>query len=105
MITTMFFLVVPLLERALRIIILLARNAEKGGGVLMPIILPNLKHSFICLILFPFLFPFPFPFPVLDFQIFHTPTGTASEFNNMKDWKTLKLEIKPSFKAGKLYFY
>ena len=99
MITTMFFVVVPLLERALRIIILLARNAEKGGGVLMPIILPNLKHSFICLILFPF------PFPVLDFQIFHTPTGTASEFNNVKDWKTLKLEIKPSFKAGKLYFY
>ena len=31
-------------------IIHLTRNVEKGGGVLMSIILPNLNHSFICLV-------------------------------------------------------
>ena len=50
----MFFVLVPFLKRAPRIIIHLARNVEKGGGVLMRITLPNLKHSFIC------------PVPVLD---------------------------------------
>ena len=34
----------------------LDRNAEKGGGVLMSVTLPNLKHSFI----------FPVPVPVPD---------------------------------------
>ena len=53
MITTMFFVLVPLLKRAPRVIIHLARNAEKGGGVLMSLILPNLKHSFISPILVP----------------------------------------------------
>ena len=49
MITTiMFFVLVPFLKRAPRIIIHLATNVEKGGGVLMRITLPNLKHSFIC---------------------------------------------------------
>ena len=52
MITTMFFILVPFLKRAPCIIIHLARNAEKGGGVLMSIILPNLNHSFV---------PVPFP--------------------------------------------
>ena len=47
MITTMFFILVPFLKRAPCIIIHLARNAEKGGGVLMSIILPNLNHSFV----------------------------------------------------------
>ena len=42
-------------------IIHLARNVEKGGGVLMLIILPNLKHSFISPVLIP------------DFLVFHTP--------------------------------
>ena len=54
MITTMFFILVPFLKRAPCIIIHLARNAEKGGGVLMSIILPNLNHSFV---------PVPVPFP------------------------------------------
>ena len=44
-------------------IIQLARNVEKGGGVLMLIILPNLKHSFIS----------PVPVPDPDFWVFHTP--------------------------------
>ena len=44
----MFFVLVPFLKRAPRIIIHLARNAEKGGGVLMSITLSNLKHSFMC---------------------------------------------------------
>ena len=35
MITTMFFVLVPFLKRDPRIVIHLARNAEKGGGVLM----------------------------------------------------------------------
>ena len=48
----MFFILVPFLKRAPCIIIHLARNAEKGGGVLMSIILPNLNHSFV---------PVPFP--------------------------------------------
>ena len=47
MITPMFFILVPFLKRAPCIIIHLARNAEKGGGVLMSIILPNLNHSFV----------------------------------------------------------
>ena len=59
----MFFVPVTVLKRAPRIIIHLARNAEKGGGVLMSITVPNLKHSFI----------FPDPVPVLDFLVFHTP--------------------------------
>ena len=57
--------------QSLRMIIYLARNTEKGGGVLMSIILPNLKHLFICPI------PIPVPFPVVDsgsgFHGFHTP--------------------------------
>ena len=57
MITTMFFILVPFLKRAPCIIIHLARNAEKGGGVLMSIILPNLNHSFV---------PVPVPVPVPD---------------------------------------
>ena len=59
MITTMFFAHVTSLKRAPPIIIHLARNAEKGGGVLMSVTLPNLNHSFI--------------FPVPDFLVFHTP--------------------------------
>ena len=70
MITTMFFVVVPFFKRAPRIIIHLAMNVEKGGGVLMRITLPNLKHSFIC--------PIPVPDPdsgfrIPDFRVFHTP--------------------------------
>ena len=57
MITTMFFILVPFLKRAPCIIIHLARNAEKGGGVLMSIIFPNLNHSFV---------PVPVPVPVPD---------------------------------------
>ena len=60
MITTMFFVLVTFLDRALRIIIHLARNAEKGGGVLMSITVPKLKHSFI------FQVPVPDPVPVPD---------------------------------------
>ena len=59
----MFFVLVPFLKRAPRIIIHLARNVEKGGGVLMRITLPNLKHSFIYPV------PDPFPFPDSRFQI------------------------------------
>ena len=58
MITTMFFVVVPFFKRAPHIIIHLAMNVEKGGGVLMRITLPNFKHSFIC--------PVPVPVPVPD---------------------------------------
>ena len=65
MITSMFFAPVTFLKRAPRIIIYLARNAEKGGGVLMSVTLPNLNHSFIFLV--------PVPDPVLDFRVFHTP--------------------------------
>ena len=68
MITTMFFVLGTFLDRAPRIIIHLARNAEKGGGVLMSITVPNLKHSFI--------FPVPVPVPVPDFLVFHTPEDT-----------------------------
>ena len=50
MLTTMFYVLVAFLKRVPRIVIHPARNAEKGGGVLMSIILPNLKHSFISLI-------------------------------------------------------
>ena len=68
MITTMFFVLVTFLKRAPRIIIHLARNAEKGGGVLMSITVPNLKHSFI------FPDPVPVPVPDPDFLVFHTPS-------------------------------
>ena len=37
----------PSQTQSQRIVIHLARNADKGGGVLMSIILPNLNHSFI----------------------------------------------------------
>ena len=60
----MFFVLVRFLKRAPRIIIHLARNAEKGGGVLMSIILPSLKHSFIS--------PIPVSVPDSGFLIFHT---------------------------------
>ena len=61
----MLFVLVPFLKRAPHIIIHLAMNVEKGGGVLMRITLPNLKHSFIC--------PVPVAVPVPDFPVFHTP--------------------------------
>ena len=48
MITAILFVLIPFLKRAPHIIIHLAMNVEKGGGVLMRITLPNLKHSFIC---------------------------------------------------------
>ena len=60
MITTMFFVLVTFLDRALCIIIHLARNAEKGGGVLMSITVP--KHSFI--------FQVPVPVPDSGFPCF-----------------------------------
>ena len=64
------------------IIIHLARNADKGGGVLMSIILPNLNHLFISLV--PVLdsgsgFRFRFRFWISGFSIrpihklWHTP--------------------------------
>ena len=56
----MFFVLVPFVKRAPHIIIHLAMNVEKGGGVLMRITLPNLKHSFICPV------PVPVPVPVPD---------------------------------------
>ena len=37
----------PSQTQSQRIVIHLSRNADKGGGVLMSIILPNLNHSFI----------------------------------------------------------
>ena len=64
-----FFVLVTFLDRALRIIIHLARNAEKGGGVLMSITVPKLKHSFI----FPVPVPVPDPDPDPVFLVFHTP--------------------------------
>ena len=69
MITTMFFILVPFLKRAPCIIIHLARNAEKGGGVLMSIILPNLNHSFVPVPV-PVLVPVPVPFPDSGFPGF-----------------------------------
>ena len=57
----MFFVLIPFPKRALHIIIHLAMNVEKEGGVLMRITLPNLKHSFIC----------PVPVPIPDFLVFH----------------------------------
>ena len=83
----MFFVLVPFLKRAPHIIIHLAMNVEKGGGVLMRITLPNLKHSFICPV------PVPVPVPVPDsefripdsgfripnFHVFHTPELTVQE--------------------------
>ena len=78
----MFFILVPFLKRAPCIIIHLARNAEKGGGVLMSIILPNLNHSFV-----PVPVPVPFPdsgfrfrFRILDFPVFHTPLAEGLSF-------------------------
>ena len=53
----------PSQTQSQRIVIHLARSADKGGGVLMSIILPNLNHSFIS----------PVPVPDPDFRIFHTP--------------------------------
>ena len=64
MITTMFFVLVTFLDRALCIIIHLARNAEKGGGVLKSIIVP--KHSFIFQVPVPVPVPDPDPVPVPD---------------------------------------
>ena len=43
----------PSQTQSQRIVIHLARNAEKGGGVLMSIILPNLNHLFISPVLVP----------------------------------------------------
>ena len=71
MITTMFFVLVTFLDRARRIIIHLARNAEKGGGVLMSITVPNLEHSFIFPVLVPVLVPVPVPVPDPDFLVCH----------------------------------
>ena len=91
----MFFVLVPFLKRFPHIIIHLAMNVEKGGGALMGITLPNLKHSFICCVPVPVPVPVPFPFPdsgfripdsgfripdsgfrILDFHVFHTPLET-----------------------------
>ena len=72
MITTIFFAPVTFLKRAPRIIIHLARNAEKGG-VLISVTLPNLNHSFIFPVPVPVPFPDPDPDPVPDFRVFHTP--------------------------------
>ena len=69
----MFFVLVTFLDRALCIIIHLARNAEKGGGVLMSITVPKLKHSFIIQVPVPVPDPDPVPDPVLVFRVFHTP--------------------------------
>ena len=51
------------------IVIHLARNADKGGRVLMSIILPNLNHSFISPV------PVPVPVPVPD-----SGSGSGSGF-------------------------
>ena len=53
----------PSQTQSQRIVIHLVRNADKGGGVLMSIILPNLNHSFIS----------PVPVPVPD-------SGSGSRF-------------------------
>ena len=80
MITAILFVLVPFLKRAPHIIIHPAMNVEKGGGVLMRITLPNLKHSFICPVPVPVPVPVPIPIPVpdsgfriSDFHVFHTP--------------------------------
>ena len=52
-----------------------ARNADKGGGVLMSIILPNLNHSLISPV--PVLVPVPVPVPDRDFWVFHMPLKTG----------------------------
>ena len=57
----------PSQSQSQRIVIHLARNADKGGGVLMWIILPNLNHSFIS--------PVPVPVPVPD-----SGSGSGSGF-------------------------
>ena len=59
----------PSQTQSQRIVIHLARNADKGGGVLMSIILPNLNHSFISPV------PVPFPVPVPD-----SGSGSGSGF-------------------------
>ena len=82
MITTMFFAPVTFLKRAPRIIIHLARNAEKGGGVLMSVTLPNLNHSFIFPVPVPVPVPVPFPDPVPDFRVFHTPVSSVNRAND-----------------------
>ena len=54
--SNMFYIIrAPSQPQSQRIVIHLARNVDKGGGVLMSIIPPNLNHSFIS----------PFPVPVL----------------------------------------
>ena len=93
----MFFEFVPFLKRAPRITIHLARNAEKGGGVLMSIILPNLKRSFISPIPVPVPVPDPDPdskfpgFPyalILDNQLDNTKTANSilPEFHLSEIW-------------------
>ena len=62
MITAILFVLVPFLKKAPHIIIHLAMNVEKGGGVLMRITLPNLV-------------------PVPDFRVFHTPYFFVSAFS------------------------
>ena len=91
MITTMFFVLVPFLKRAPRIIVHLARNVEKLGGALMSIILPNLKHLFIC------------PVPVPDFLVFHTPfsCNRCVRFSfdikgSLGCWRALTLSCAPN---------
>ena len=91
-ITTMFFVLVTFLKRAPRIIIHLARNAEKGGGVLKSVTLPNLKHSFIFSVPGPGPFPVPVPVPdpdpVPDFLVFHTPVLNQTPEFNGKIWES-----------------
>ena len=72
-----------------RIVIHLARNADKGGGVLMSIILPNLNHSFIS--------PVPVPVPDPDFRIFFTPDGWRDQhfvYNSKVNTKVQQYDIK-----------
>ena len=80
MITTMFFVLVTFLDRALRIIIHLARNAEKVGGVLMSITVPKLKHPFIFQVPVPVPDPDPVPDQVPVFRVFHTPFKISMHF-------------------------
>ena len=68
-------------------IIHLARNVDKRGGVLMLIILPNLKHSFIS--------PVPVPVPDPDFLVFHTPLRSQIDiFHTQMDWSFLQLTLQ-----------
>ena len=64
----------PSQTQSQRIVIHLARNADKGGGVLMSIILPNLNNSFISLVPVPDSgsgsgFRFRFRIPISGFSI------------------------------------